>query len=978
MKKGINTGLCLLLFSTPILTLASETTNSSQQEGVGESKTIESVIMSEEIAGNTGVTDTSESLEDIKQAEIKNKKEIIYLNGEAIEIDAEPDNLKDSEEVLITEENQSAMGDSFKSMTRSFNSRSFSSANQNLPRMDFIDVSSHQGEITVNDYLNMKKQGITGVVVKLTESTSYTNPYARSQINNAKAAGLKVSAYHYSWFTNKQRAEAEATYFANVARSLGLGPDTILVNDAEESSMNNGRMTENSLYFASTLSNKFGYKNIHHYSMASWFAPKVIDMTKLGGEQFAWKAHFVNNPSKNNLLYQSSSAWQWSSQMKFVGDRVSNRLFDVNIDYKGNFSNPSYIESFPETQISKRKYINKDYGIIYERPYTSGVSKIGTTEGMKNQLIYLTAESKTDYGLWYKFAYSKGGVSYTGWIKSTDLDDVINHQNVNKSLYIKNNNAHVYDAPYTETTKKIDTSQGISGTIFNATKTATTGYGNWYYGTYTKNGVQKSGWIKYNDLGDYTNYENTKGLFYVNKDYGDVFNEPYEGSGTKKVSSLVNMKNVVFSYTAKATTAYGTWYQGEFIKNGQVVKGWVKDKDLSTTYTSNVENDTREVITNKGDIYDTPYNKGYTKIIGKTTDYLNKSIHITRSVKTPYGLWYEASFNIDNKVVTGWVKSTDTLKKEVVSGTLYVNKDYGDVYDSAYVRGRSKKVDNLNNMTNVPFSYKSKVINEYGTWYEGEFIKNKKTIKGWIKETDLNKDYIYNSENDNRYVINDKGHIYNSPYNMGHTKKIGTATGYKDKSIKVTKSVKTPYGLWYESQFTINNKVMTGWIKSTDIDKYDHFELVKGLFYVNKDYGSAYDSPYEKNKTKQIANLNSMKNVVFSYTAKATTSYGTWYRGEFIQNGKLVSGWVKNNDLSSNYTDEKINVMKHITNLSGYIYDSPYNENYTKRIGTTSDILEKKFLSNKRVKTPYGLWYEVKYNQNGKQTTGWIKSVDLD
>ncbi|MGX4686642.1 GH25 family lysozyme [Vagococcus sp. JNUCC 83] len=973
MKKGMNTGLCLLLFSTPILSMASETTNSSYNQDISDSTTLDS----------TSITDVSSSdlynnNEETSSGETKNKKEVVYLNGEAIEIEAEPDNIKNAEEVIVTEENQKAMGDTFKMMTRNDDSRALLSNNKNLPRMDFVDVSSHQGEITVSDYQNMKKQGVTGVVVKLTESTSYTNPYAKSQINNAKAAGLKVSAYHYSWFTNKERAEAEATYFANAARNLGLGTDTILVNDAEESSMNNGRMTENSLYFASTLSNKFGYKNVHHYSMASWFKPGIIDMTKLGGDQFSWKAHFVNSPSKDNLLYQSSSAWQWSSQMKFVGDRVSNRLFDVNIDYKGSFSNPSYVESFEQTPISKRKFINKDTGIIYERPYTSGVSKLDTTAGMKNQLVYLTAQSKTDYGLWYKFNYSKGGISYSGWIKSTDLDDVINHQNVNKNLYIKTNQGHVYDTPYIETTKKIDTTQGINGTIFKATKSATTGYGNWYYGTYTKNGVQKSGWIKSNDLGDYTDYENTSGLFYVNKDYGDVFDEPYEGTSTKKVSSLVNMKNVVFSYTAKATTKYGTWYQGEFIKNGQAVKGWIKDKDLSTTYISNNENDTREVLTNKGYIYDTPYNKGYTKRIGTTTDYLNKTIHVTRSVKTPYGLWYEATFKIDNKEMTGWIKSTDTLKKEVVSGKLYVNKDYGDVYDSAYEYGKSKKIDNLNNMKNVPFSYKSKVTNEYGIWYEGEFIKNGKPVKGWVKETDLNKNYTYNSENDTRYVINENGDIYDSPYNMGYTKKLGTAQDYKDKSINVTKSVKTPYGLWYEAKFTINNKVVTGWIKSTDIEKYDHFEVVRGLFYVNKDYGSVYDSPYEQHKTKQIATLTNMKNVVFSYTAKATTAYGTWFRGDFIQNGRLVSGWVKNTDLNLNYIDEKINSMKYITNLSGDIYDSPYNEKHTRKIGTTSDIKEKKFLSTRRVKTPNGLWYEAKYTQNGHEKTGWIKSVDLD
>ena len=40
----------------------------------------------------------------------------------------------------------------------------------------FIDISSHNGVISVSEFLSLKSQGITGVVVKLTEGTSYTNP----------------------------------------------------------------------------------------------------------------------------------------------------------------------------------------------------------------------------------------------------------------------------------------------------------------------------------------------------------------------------------------------------------------------------------------------------------------------------------------------------------------------------------------------------------------------------------------------------------------------------------------------------------------------------------------------------------------------------------------------------------------------------------------------------------------------------------
>ena len=983
MKKGINTGLCLLLFSTPILTLAAESTTTSTGEQLSEFSGTES----SEVIESTGQSQTStESTTESQEQPKETKKEIIYVNGEAIEIDAEPDELKNVEEAVITEDNQNAMGDSFKPTARAA-TPTFSSSNQNLPRMDFVDVSSHQGEITVNDYLNMKKQGVTGVVVKLTESTTYTNPYARSQINNAKTAGLKVSAYHYSWFQNKQTAEAEAAYFANAARSFGLGTDTILVNDAEQYQINNGRLTENSLYFTSVLSNKYGYKNVHHYSMASWFTPGIIDMSKLGGDQYSWKAHFLNSPSKNNLLYQSSSAWQWASTLKFSGDRVSNRLFDVNIDYRGRFSNGSSggnttitNPGYTETAISKRKYINKNNGAIYEKPYVSGVSRIDTTAGMQGQLIYLTAESKTSYGLWYKFTYTKNGRNYTGWIKSTDLDDVINQKTISKTFTIKNNNGAVYDSPYVETTKKIDSTQGVYGTQFRATKSANTGYGLWYYGTYTKNNQQKAGWIKSTDLGESSNYESVKGAFYINKNDGAVYNEPYEGSSTKKINNLLNMKNVIFTYTEKATTSYGTWYNGTFRKNGQTVSGWVKSTDLDKNYAYTTESDTYTVIQPRGAIYDSPYNDGHTKRIGLTSDLKTKSIKVTKSVRTPSGLWYESQFNLNGKTVTGWIKSTDIAKytsHEYTSGKFYVNKNSGAVYDRAYDGVTTKKINNLTNMKNVIFSYTEKATTDFGTWYKGEFRKNGQVVSGWVKSTDLDKEYSYKTESDTYTVIQPRGAIYDLPHNDGHTKRIGLTSDLKNKTIKVTKSVETPSGLWYESQFNLNGKTVTGWIKSTDIAKYSSHEYTSGKFYVNKNSGAVYDKAYDGATTKKINNLTNMKNVIFSYTEKATTDFGTWYKGEFRKNGQTVSGWVKSTDLDKEYAYTTESRTLQVTQPRGSIYDSPHNDGYTKRIGLTSELRSKTVKATKSVQTPSGLWYEAQFNLNGKTVTGWIKSTDV-
>ena len=54
----------------------------------------------------------------------------------------------------------------------------------------FIDVSSHNGEISVDDYRALARQGVGGVVVKLTEDTWYNNP-------KAPFAMLKLLVFKY-------------------------------------------------------------------------------------------------------------------------------------------------------------------------------------------------------------------------------------------------------------------------------------------------------------------------------------------------------------------------------------------------------------------------------------------------------------------------------------------------------------------------------------------------------------------------------------------------------------------------------------------------------------------------------------------------------------------------------------------------------------------------------------------------------------
>ncbi|MBY5035215.1 GBS Bsp-like repeat-containing protein [Streptococcus gallolyticus] len=209
----------------------------------------------------------------------------------------------------------------------------------------FIDVSSHNGALSTDDYRKLMQQGVSGVVVKLTEGTSYRNPYAAGQIKNAQAVGLKVSVYHYSHFTDAKSAREEAQYFVQAAKELGLSRETVMVNDIEEAKSRNNVNTNMEIWESEMK--RLGYSNLVHYAGASWLDRNEVNVTgpittaKFGMSNF-WVAHYPYykgmsaDQAREMSLYAGAAAWQFTSVASLLNGRS---YFDLNIDYSGRFTN---------------------------------------------------------------------------------------------------------------------------------------------------------------------------------------------------------------------------------------------------------------------------------------------------------------------------------------------------------------------------------------------------------------------------------------------------------------------------------------------------------------------------------------------------------------------------------------------------------------------------------------------------------------
>ena len=207
----------------------------------------------------------------------------------------------------------------------------------------FIDVSSHNGEISVDDYRALARQGVGGVVVKLTEDTWYNNPKAPSQVRNAQIAGLQVSTYHFSRYTTEEEARAEARFFIQAAQNLNLSKSTVMVNDFEDSKML-PNINRNTQAWVNEM-RKHGYNNLMFYTSASWLDENnlgyrgPVSTSQFGIENF-WVAQYPSSTltatSAKNMRYNAkTSAWQFTATANLLPGK---HVFDHSVDYTGRFT----------------------------------------------------------------------------------------------------------------------------------------------------------------------------------------------------------------------------------------------------------------------------------------------------------------------------------------------------------------------------------------------------------------------------------------------------------------------------------------------------------------------------------------------------------------------------------------------------------------------------------------------------------------
>ena len=306
----------------------------------------------------------------------------------------------------------------------------------------FVDVSSHNGDISIGDYRTLANKGVGGVVVKLTEDTWYKNPNAENQIRNAQAAGLQVSTYHFSRYTSEEAARAEARFYIAEAQRLSLPKNTLMVNDFEDAKMQ-PNINRNTQAWADEM-RKNGYTNLMFYTSASWLDENnlrkkgPVNTAQFGLQNF-WVAQYPSpklsvNDAKSLRYNGKAGAWQFTSQAELLPGK---HLFDHSVDYTGRFTANAKPAADPtEGSLSgKIDIVNND---TMTGRFDVVISNVKAPNGVRTVSVPIWSETGGQDDLVWYTANRQANGTYTVNVKAADHKNSTGLYNVHL-YYVQNN-----------------------------------------------------------------------------------------------------------------------------------------------------------------------------------------------------------------------------------------------------------------------------------------------------------------------------------------------------------------------------------------------------------------------------------------------------------------------------------------------------------------------------------------------------------
>ena len=179
------------------------------------------------------------------------------------------------------------------------------------PPYRYIDVSRYQGNITLEGWKKVKAAGYQGVMLK-TVSTNrrlskradglYIDPTFEANYHNAKAAGLAVGVYYYTYATSKAMADAELSLLADALRGKTLEmPVAVDVEENKLKQLSTLDLSNLTAYALEQVERMGFYAQLYTYTGYKY----ELDMARLSSRWDVWLADYTGKTPAVTFAYNT-------------------------------------------------------------------------------------------------------------------------------------------------------------------------------------------------------------------------------------------------------------------------------------------------------------------------------------------------------------------------------------------------------------------------------------------------------------------------------------------------------------------------------------------------------------------------------------------------------------------------------------------------------------------------------------------------
>lgn len=163
------------------------------------------------------------------------------------------------------------------------------------PPFRYLDVSRYQGKITLDGWKQVKAAGYKGAMLK-TVSTNrklskradglYIDPTFEDNYKNAKAAGLDVGVYYYTYATSEAMADAELALVRQAVYGKELTmPLAVDVEENKLKPMSTLDLTNLTAYALEQVEKMGFYAQLYTYT---YYSNMELDMGRLANRWDVW------------------------------------------------------------------------------------------------------------------------------------------------------------------------------------------------------------------------------------------------------------------------------------------------------------------------------------------------------------------------------------------------------------------------------------------------------------------------------------------------------------------------------------------------------------------------------------------------------------------------------------------------------------------------------------------------------------------